>query len=318
MGRPRKPKTSDAEIQTDLPQNLIKLTMEQLNDIIQQKMTTILEEKMKWIDDKITSLSEQHTEMNRRFKISDDDRYEDKEILHGADYQVTTVIPEKIAEVQNNISLQVGEVEARVEIVKQEFARSKEQLHMELEKSTEMASKHDLKLDAVEQQLKSRNVVVHGIFEDDDETVKQKLVDLSNNVLGIHMKSLDIENTFRYGKSTENRPRKLMVKFRSKKMRDDFYSNRKKTPITPSSSDNIYINEDLTQLRSKLFHDARNLVKIGKLHSTWTQYGNVMVKSTNNDKPTAIFCHRDLKDKYDVPNSGLEDYGDSNATEDEM
>ncbi len=157
--------------------------------------------------------------------------------------------------------------------------------------------------------------MVHGIAESEDEVLKEKLVDLSRNILEVDMKFSDIENIYRFGKSTDNTPRKLLVKFCSKLVRDKFYKNRKKTPIGLSNIGNIYINEDLTQLRSKLFHDTRQLVKRGRLHSTWTQFGNVMIKTTSDDKPVQVMNHTDLREKCTIHNQNIT--SDSDITDED-
>ncbi len=83
---------NEAETQTDFPENLIKLTMPQLVEIIEKKMTTILAEKMKGLDDKTTIL--QHTIDNcctatlNQMKIIDNMMLEEKELMLGLEEQV--------------------------------------------------------------------------------------------------------------------------------------------------------------------------------------------------------------------------------------
>ncbi len=67
------------------------------------------------------------------------------------------------------------------------------------------------------------------------------------------------------------------------------------TPMYDDTSRNIYINEDLTLHRAKLFHDARQLVKQKRLHSTWTQQGNIMLKKNEEDRPTAVYDNEELR-----------------------
>ncbi len=86
------------------------------------------------------------------------------------------------------------------------------------------------------------------------------------------------------------------MKFRSKKTRDDVYKKRKLTPIGDDVTKNIYINEDLTKHRSQLFHNARKLVKSKKLHSCWTQYGNIMTKRMSTDRPVAVYTHEESQE----------------------
>ncbi len=179
------------------------------------------------------------------------------------------------------------------------------------------------------QELKSRNVIVFGIPEENPEeclTLKQQLSNLATNVLEMtDFKQSDIEMAFRMGRpSTTNQPRKVLLKFRSQKKRDQFYKRRKKTPISEDVSKNIYINEDLTLHRSQLFHDARKLVKQRRLHSTWTQHGNIMVKKKEEDNPLAVYDHEGLRLVYEKSDDqreisdGASDTSDSSGDTDGM
>ena len=184
-----------------------------------------------------------------------------------------------------------------------------------------------LKLDTVEQQLKMRNVIAIGFPEnEDDANIKQELVTFSNDVLQIkNMKENDIECAFRCGKRRDSlQPRNLVIHFRTKKMRDTFYEQRKKTPISDNNDENIYINEDLTLHRVKLFHDARKLKKQGRIHATWTQFGNIMVKRTPDHQPKAVFDQCDLRMMTTTPTNDALDQqpdpvsSDTDCSEDEF
>ncbi len=158
-------------------------------------------------------------------------------------------------------------------------------------------------LDVLEQTAKERNVVIFGIPETEaDLSVKDELIHLSNNVLGLqNIKPADIEETYRLGKSNaDSKPRKLLVKFRSKQKRNEFYNRRKKTPISEDVNTNVYINEDLTLHRSKLFYDARRLAKQKRLHSAWTQNGNIMVRKEEQDKLVAVYNNQQLREEFKV------------------
>ena len=161
-------------------------------------------------------------------------------------------------------------------------------------------------IDVIEQQLKSKNVVIVGLEEhEDDNTTKDQIITLSRDTMGIsNMKSTDIEVAYRIGRRKEgNRPRNLLVKFKSKSTRDGFYQRRKRTPISSDVTQNIYINEDLTLHRARLYHDTRKLVKRGKLRYTWTQCGNIMIRVTEDSPPTAVYSNDELQSKlqsYDI------------------
>ena len=106
----------------------------------------------------------------------------------------------------------------------------------------------------------------------------------------------DIESSYRLGKCKQGIARDVIMKFTSKKKRDEFYSKWKSTPKDRNNK-KAYINEDLTQSRSKLFYDARRLVKSQRIHSTWSQEGNIMIKVAESDTPVSITTHEELKSK---------------------
>ncbi len=63
----------------------------------------------------------------------------------------------------------------------------------------------------------------------------------------------------------------------------------------PRENTPIYINEDLTQLRNKLFYDARRMRKSEKIQAVWTQDGNIIIKRTSSSEPEVIKTHGDLR-----------------------
>ncbi len=62
----------------------------------------------------------------------------------------------------------------------------------------------------------------------------------------------------------------------------------------PREDPAIFINEDLTQSRNKLFYDVRCMKKQDKIKSVWTQDGNIIVKVSDTSDPVPIQTHRDL------------------------
>ncbi len=75
-------------------------------------------------------------------------------------------------------------------------------------------------------------------------------------------------------------------------MKNQLYQRRKLLRI---SREEIFINEDLTSQRSKLFYQARLLRKRSKLFGVWTQNGNIMVKLEESSQPKSIQDYQTLK-----------------------
>ncbi len=149
------------------------------------------------------------------------------------------------------------------------------------------------RLDDLDQRQREKNVRVMGLSEQDDTNIKSKLIKL---VGARDITENDICCSTRMGKQKDGISRDLLVQFVSKEKRDEFYSMRKRTPKNEQNK-KVFINEDLTELRAKLFYDARRLVRRNKLFGTWSQNGNIMIKVMENDNPCVIRNHQELRSK---------------------
>ena len=56
----------------------------------------------------------------------------------------------------------------------------------------------------------------------------------------------------------------------------------------------IFINENLTNYRKKLFWKANKMKKDNMITSTWTMDGKMYIKTSPNGAPVRIYCDEDL------------------------
>jgi hypothetical protein len=77
----------------------------------------------------------------------------------------------------------------------------------------------------------------------------------------------------------------VLCQMSSEAVKDKLYSQRVKFR---NCKTRIYINEDLTREVSLQFKKARDNVKQGLLHSTWTVNGRVWAKTTKEGKPFLV------------------------------
>ena len=120
-------------------------------------------------------------------------------------------------------------------------------------------------------------------------------INFARDTLELNLKPSDIVHLQRLGKCSEARPtRNLIVRFKKKSIRTEFYQRRKKTYVNPDPKANVYINDRVTDHRSNLLYAARRLAKSKRIHSAWTQHGNVLIRKTEADKPVEIRSHHDL------------------------
>ena len=123
----------------------------------------------------------------------------------------------------------------------------------------------------------------------DTETAVLRLL---NNELNVTVATQNISvahrlSTKRKTGGDSTGPAPIIVRFTSLKVRDTVYRARL---ALKGRERNIYINEHLTKEDAKLFHEARQLVKQKRLHSSWTKNGVVYVKKSgdNSSRPLRV------------------------------
>ena len=151
----------------------------------------------------------------------------------------------------------------------------------------------DKRVDCIEQSAKENNVRIVDLPETKGSNLTKQVVELLNLP---NISEEDIHSTYRLGKERDGRIRDVIVRFVDKRKRDTFYSKRKSTP-KGNDDKKVFINDDLTPFRSKLFFDARRLAKTNWIHSTWTQEGNILIKLKEDEAPVAVTTHQELRAK---------------------
>ena len=138
--------------------------------------------------------------------------------------------------------------------------------------------------DALEQYGRRNNLRISGIPEKEKEDTTQAVMAITNDIMELDppLQPGDIEVSHRLPKprnSKPEEPRQVIVRFRSKAIRYSVISNRKNLKEFNDKNDcKIYINEDLTSTRARLFSTIRTLQKKRHFDQVWTYNGNVKVK----------------------------------------
>ncbi len=186
----------------------------------------------------------------------------------------------------------------QIEALKKEnlkMKRSLEKIKFHLECKDVQIEEMKLKLDQVEQNQYDKNVRIVGMPEPNGEINDlESIQKLAKTTFAMNVEKNDVVEIYRLGKVTDRKKtRDLIVKFRKKSTRDQFYNNRKK--LMPNEEQkNVFINDHLTEQRANIFFEARRLVKARKLHSAWSQRGNILVRTEETDKPRQIRSHKQL------------------------
>ncbi len=86
-----------------------------------------------------------------------------------------------------------------------------------------------VKLDSFEQAQYEKDVQLVGLPESTNhENDMSKVLKLANKTMGQKIKEADVEEVIRLGRKSDAKPRDTIIRFKNKRIRDDFYSNRKK------------------------------------------------------------------------------------------
>ncbi len=195
----------------------------------------------------------------------------------------------------------IASMESNQELQAQQTTQLKktETLSKNINRISEQLSNVDVEIDNLRQLMKENNVRVIGLPENDEETgeLKEKIVVFSKEQLKFpDFNEDDIAEVHHLGKSSKDKTRDIIIKFKDREVRNKFYQQRKKlySDDIRKSLTGIYINEDLTQYRQRLYFDTRNLRKRSAIYAVWTSSGTIMVKLKESCEPQPIKTHRDL------------------------
>ena len=177
--------------------------------------------------------------------------------------------------------------------LKEEIESLKSKIYNQAEKEKTESTKTMLKMDDIEQDSKLNNLRIVGIPEEEGEVLHQKILQIATKKLNLQtISESDINLCYRLGKTDGSKARDVIVRFSSRDKRNLIYRCRRNMPREDQP---IYINEDLTQRRNKLFYDARSMRKSGRLAAVWTQEGNIIIKTSESSDPVAVKTNSDLR-----------------------
>ncbi len=190
-----------------------------------------------------------------------------------------------------------------------------ERLEYENRQKVKVIEELNTKYDELEQSRYVKDVQLVGLPESNNEEEDlKKILKMSKDKLGIKLKGIDIEGFHRLGKKTEKRSRDMVITFKEKKTREAFHEQRKKTSQSKDVTQNIYINDHLTDFRKGLFYRARQLVKHKKLFMAWTQKGNVLIRKEEGGKVIQVNSYRDMNSLIEDTEHLLNEYSSSEVS----
>ncbi len=213
-----------------------------------------------------------------------------KELLEEHKRSEFLQLKEEFDSLKRNYQKDIDEITKRDEMKTRQIERLQQELHLKDTKLQEML----IKVDSIEQEQYENDVQLVGLPElQEDMDDVTKVLKLANEKMGLNILESEIMDTTRLGKR-KHKPRDLLVKFKTKQLREAFYDRRKKTASSKKISQNVYINDRLTRHRKELFYSARQLFKNNKIAAAWTQQWNVLIRRKANDSPKQVFSLKDL------------------------
>ncbi|XP_071086617.1 uncharacterized protein [Haliotis cracherodii] len=155
-----------------------------------------------------------------------------------------------------------------------------------------LSIRHELnkRTDDLEQYSRRNSIRISGVEETRDENVEDVVMDVLKDVHpSINVSNID--RCHRVGKKNSGTKRQIIVKFVSYWDRNKVMRNRKLLKHTKQS---VYLNEDLSHYRSKLFKKTRDLKRQKKIHATWTYDGRIHVCEQQEEATRDIEYESDL------------------------
>ena len=281
---------------------VVSMTLSELKSIMHKIAVEVFDEKKEKLQFDIEDECEykvyiQSVEIEQTF-----DKFKEELKQRGETAELKKVVKEQCIETVNRENQTMKE---KMQVMKEELSsvktenkkirRKLERLEFQLHSRTEKVEELKTKVDEIEQKQFERNVRIVGLPEDHDgESDLDTIQQLARKELHFNLNRSDVRDIYRVGKkSNKKKHRDVIIKFKQKTVRDQFYQNRKNI-VQKEGEDQIYINDHLTENRANIFFAARKLVKGKKIHSAWSQRGNILIRKSEGEQPKQIRSHKEL------------------------
>lgn len=200
-------------------------------------------------------------------------------IIDSFEQQVTNLVSSIVEGVLAGLKLQVASLEKENQDLKTRVLKLEEAV------------------DSAEQYSRRNCLRITGIQETDSEVTDDIVISLARSI-DVELSLQDIDRSHRLGRPepgdiNTRKPRDIIVKFATYRMRAKFYKARVLTKSRGHRG--VFVNEHLTKSRGRLLYQARRRVKSQQLKSAWSSDGVILVKHFN-DSVQRITTENDLPD----------------------
>ena len=165
----------------------------------------------------------------------------------------------------------------------------------------------ELKVDELEQYDRIQNLIFEGVPQFQNDNVTEIILSLASK-LDVNLTANDISIAHRLpvkrprlnseSNVTDRRHPGIIVRFISRQKRNDMYLNRMKakdiSDFPVQGMNKLYVNENLTQLRKRLFWLAKQKAKELDYNFIWTSNGQIIIREDKKADSLPIRTEYDL------------------------
>ena len=220
----------------------------------------------------------------------------------------------KLDQISSNLKLQAEKIEsiiesqnllnAEFEIFKKDVSELKklkipnkiESLEKRIEILRNNLNEQEKCRDDLEQVQRRDNLEFHGIPQIQNENTNFIIKSMAKK-LNIDLKDEDISTSHRLPSTSNNHPI-IVARFTSRDIRNNIYQKRKNLigvrNFEIAGMEKLYINENLTPRRRKLFSMAHKKKTELKYSFLWTKNGNIFMRKNNASEKIKISCEDDI------------------------
>ena len=169
--------------------------------------------------------------------------------------------------------------------------------------------KEGQKVESLEQYGRKLNLEITGVPVKDEENTNDIVVEiakLANVDLSLDQISTSHRLPVKPKRPSNNEnvspaPPPIIVRFISRNVRNTLYVNRQNLrqadfkTFSVEGTSSVYVNENLTRYRKKLFWSAKQKVKSSRFKYIWTADGNIFLKKSDQSHSLMIKSEKDLE-----------------------
>lgn len=199
------------------------------------------------------------------------------------------LVKESVEEAFSNLVERLEVQEGRVlELEGQVKAQAKDlqRLRVAEERSRNVISAIEMKLDGMEQQSRSLNVRILGVEESGKENPEKVVMQLVEKKMGVSLSPADLDRCHRIGSSSNQESPSRSTRAKPQQSRPilvRFANHRSRALVMGARAElkgsDIFINEDLTQSRQNLLYKLRHCKKADR---SWSLDGKIFAGIKND------------------------------------